>query len=83
MALGISWDAPPRVDRLTESEMFSGYRWADAPSWEEVPVRVEPCACGGAIAVALEAPAVIRKAVEAHQATREHRAWRAAMEASR
>lgn len=78
MAIGVSWDRVPTA-QLPEADLFRAYRNTEVVE----PVRVEPCVCGGEIAVALEAPAVIQRAVEAHQLTPAHQAWRIRMEASR
>lgn len=83
MAIGVSWDQPPARAAVSESELFTGYRNAVPYEPEPVVVRSEPCACGGVIRIAFDAPTVIIAAVQAHQKTIQHRAWRAKLEATR
>lgn len=83
MAIGVSWDHPPAREAVSERELFTGYRNAVPYEPEPIVVRSEPCACGGVIRIAFDAPAVIMTAVQAHQRTVQHLAWRAALEATR
>lgn len=61
---------------LSEREIWRAYG-SDAAAEEmpEVAVRTEACACGGSLSVAIESPALILRAVVAHQGTALHRAW--------
>ena len=59
-------DYPSTTSAIAEAQLFAAY----SPN-----VVSEPCSCGGAIAC-FDTTEQIRIAVEAHNATDVHRAWR-------